>query len=179
MCFYIDIKHNIRYDYCVTHSRLGGGRHHHAHWRITETDAAGLPPARSPVRCSYPAVICAVPIAIIRVWCCRSKAKGRKYRKRRYFPFWNGGKESWTVSASPAGNRRSSRSCRSFSKSFAVLAMPSSWTPTAPTPPCSRRFCMSAFLTMWRWTLRTALLVMRKPAAASTAFPGCGRAPPC
>lgn len=46
-------------------------------------------------------------------------------------------------------------------------------------PPCSRRFCMSAFLTMWRWTLRTALLVMRKPAAASTAFPGCGRAPPC
>ena len=48
-----------------------------------------------------------------------------------------------------------------------------------PTPPCSRRFCMSAFLTMWRWTLRTALLVMRKPAAASTAFPGCGRAPPC
>ena len=41
--FYIDIKHNIRYDYCVTHSRLGGGRHHHAHWRITETDAAGLP----------------------------------------------------------------------------------------------------------------------------------------
>ena len=38
---------------------------------------------------------------------------------------------------------------------------------------------MSAFLTMWRWTLRTALLVMRKPAAASTAFPGCGRAPPC
>lgn len=107
------------------------------------------------------------------------QSEGSEIRKRRYFPFWNGGKESWTVSASPAGNRRSSRSCRSFSKSFAVLAMPSSWTPTAPTPPCSRRFCRSAFLTMWRWTLRTALLVMRKPAAASTAFPGCGRAPPC
>ncbi|MFR5846160.1 MAG: radical SAM protein [Oscillospiraceae bacterium] len=43
LCFYIDIKHNIRYDYCVTDSRLGGGRHHHAHWRNTETDAAGLP----------------------------------------------------------------------------------------------------------------------------------------
>ena len=27
-----------------------------------------------------------------------------------------------------------------FLESFAVLAMPSSWTPTAPTPLCSRRF---------------------------------------
>ena len=40
------------------------------------------------------------------------------------------------VSASPAGSRRSNRSCRSFLRKSVIWAMPSSWTPTAPIPEC-------------------------------------------